>query len=325
LHNYLLIFLQVNTKSSLLTLPTELVEQVATFLSHEDLQAIRLTNSILARKSFRPFASIHFNSIQWARKNHLSHQWSKTTKYLLAERPEFAPYVKNVSIEFMTDPWKVGNLPNPDLYISSLLLFTNIHHLQLNNCSPHLMSSGFEEFGHRLYLPYLETLVVSDARSFGEDAITRFIATMLHRHRSTLTTVELLHISTENYRDWPHILDTASCLSDNAAIHICAPKVRKNHYHISFVPDSTSVDADSVKSLQGPVATSGGPYGLTYHYFSMPGKLKAALTCMARCYRVARSFEEALLFNGDMAQTDLRYGAVFEEWVAFACFDRARW
>jgi hypothetical protein len=301
----------------MVTLATELVEQIATFLSHEDLHAIRLTSFVLAKKSFRRFADIHFSSIQWTRTSHPSPQWSRTAKYLLAERPEFAPYVKDVSIEFATDPWKVENLPSPDQYITSLMLFTNIRHLQMTNCSPHLMSSGFEEFGHNLYLPHLETLVVSDARSFGKDAVTKFITAMLYRHQSTLTAIELLHIGTENYGDWPHILDVASCLSDNASIHICAPKIRRDHCYVSFMPASTDLDAGSVRCLQGPVTTLGGPYGLTLHYFSVPGNLKAALRCMTRYYQIAQTFEEALLFNGDMPPKDPRYAAVLEVWAAW--------
>jgi hypothetical protein len=307
----------VNAKNIMVTLPTELVEQIATFLSHDDLHAIRLTSFILAKKSFRCFAGIHFNSIQWTRTSQPSPQWLRTAKYLLAEQPKFAPYVKEVSIEFATDPWKIRSLPSNDHIITSLMLFTNIRHLQMTNCSPHLMSSGFEEFGRNLYLSHLETLVVSDARSFGKDAVTNFISNMLYRHRRTLTAIELLHISTENYGDWPHILDVASCLSDNASIHICAPKVRRDHCYVSFMPASTDLNAGSVRCLHGPVTTSGGPYGLTLHYFSVPGSLKAALRSMAQSYQIAQSFEEALLFNGDMAPIDPRYTAVLEAWAAW--------
>lgn len=301
----------------MVTIPTELIEQITAFLSPKDLRAIRLTSSVLAQKSFRHFAHKHFNSITWTHAAPSSMLWSKTARLFLAERPECAPYVKDVSVEFSTNPWKVENLPSPGQYIDTLMQFTNIRHLRMTNCSPHLMSSGFEEFSHRLYLPHLETLLISDARSFGKDSVTRFIITMLQWHCRTLKLIELLHIGTENYGDWQHILEAASYLSDNASIHICAPKVRKNHGHVSFSPSSIVPNADSVCSLQGPVAALGGPYRLTVHYFSLPGRLKAALNCMMRCYKVAQSFEEALLFNGDMAQIDPRYPAVLDAWAAW--------
>lgn len=301
----------------MVTIPTELIEKITAFLSPRDLRAVRLTNSTLAKKSFRHFADRHFNSITWTHASHSPIHWSKTGRHYLAERPECAPYVKTVSIEFATNPWKIANLPSPDQYVNNLMLFHNIHTLRLTNCSPHLMSDGFEEFTHGLYLPHLETLLISDARSFGKNSVTRFITTILRKHQRTLKTIELLHIGTEHIGDWPHILEVANCLSDNASIHICGPKVRKNHCYVSFIPPSPIPDYDSVCSLQGPVVTLVGPYRLTYHYFSRPGKLKAALRCMAWCYRVAQSIEEAMLYNGDLAQMDPQYCVVLEAWAAW--------
>lgn len=279
---------------------------------------MRLTNSTLAKKSFRHFADRHFNSITWAHASHSPTYGSKTGRHYLAERPECAPYVRTVSVEFATSPWKIPNLPSPDQYVGNLMLFHNIHNLRLINCSPHLMSNGFEEFTYGLYLPNLETLLISDARSFGKSSVTRFITAMILKHQRTLKTIELLHIGTEHIGDWPHILEAANCLSDNASIHISGPKVRRPYCYVSFIPLSPIPDYDSVCSLQGPVATLGGPYRLTFHYFSRPGKLKAALRCMAWCYRVAQSFEEDLMFNGDLAQTDPQYSVVLEAWTAWS-------
>lgn len=299
------------------SIPTELIEKITALLSPKDLRAVRLASSVLAKKSFRHFADRHFNSITWTHASHSSTEWSKTGRHYLAERPECAPYVRTVSIQFATNPWKIANLPSPDHYVGNLMLFHNIQHLRLTNCSPHLMSNGFEEFTYGLYLPHLETLLISDARSFGKGSVTRFVTTMIVRHQRTLKAIELLHISTEFIDDWPHILEVANCLSDNASIHICGPKVRRNHCHVSFMPPSPVPDYDSICSLQGPVAALGGPYRLTFHYFSRPGKLKAALKCMAWCYRVAQSLEEALLFNGDLALTDPQYLVALEAWAAW--------
>ncbi|TID18957.1 hypothetical protein E6O75_ATG06078 [Venturia nashicola] len=300
------------------SIPTELIEKIAAFLSPKDLRAVRLTNSILAKKSFRHFADCHFNSITWTHAGHSPTQWAKTGRHYLAERRECAPYVRTLSIQFATNPWMIANLPGPEYYVGNLMLFHNLHHLQLTNCSPHLMSNGFEEFTYGLYLPHLETLLISDARSFGKSSVTRFITAMIRKHQRTLKTIELLHISTEHFGDWPHILEVANCLSDNASIHICGPKVRRNHCYVSFIPPSPIPDYyDSVCYLQGPVATLGGPYRLTFHYFSRTGKLKAALRCMAWCYRVAQSLEDALLFNGDLAMTDPQFLVALEAWSAW--------
>ncbi|KAE9992988.1 hypothetical protein EG327_006957 [Venturia inaequalis] len=304
-------------KNTMVSIPTELIEKITAFLSPKDLRAVRLTNSILAKRSFRHFADRHFNSITWTHARHSPTHWAKTGQHYLAERPECAPYVRTVSIQFATNPWKIANLPSPDYYVGNLMLFYNIHNLRLTNCSPHLMSDGFEEFTWDLYLPHLETLLISDARSFGKNSVTRFITAMMMKHQRTLKTIELLHIVTEHIGDWPHILEVANCLSDNASIHICGPMVRRNHSYVSFIPPSSVPDYDSVCSLQGPVATLGGHYRLTFHHFSRPGKLKAALRCMARSYRVAQSWEEALLFNGDLAPTDPQYLAALEAWAAW--------
>jgi hypothetical protein len=301
-------------RSTLLELPTEMLELIASFLDAKELFNLRLSNYEIATKISMAFIDKFVRDLTYHFARETSDWDVSLGRYLhttskkmaaLEKSPHLANRVQSLTLpNFLMDddcPYSlIEQVP------SHIELLTNLRSLCITEAGPkeddHLRCPRMFAYAP---MPHLESLTILESDMITVHCLDQFA----EPHCTILKSVHLnINVDDEDaLGEWNDILEVLKCLRLGTEVVISDPCVYvdfdkfslpNGEYYdhsasVSFTPTKDDEDRDIVRVLQGCWSRGGdafGGLGATggLHYVLYPDKLHKALTCMQRNYKELR-------------------------------------
>lgn len=297
-----------------MSLPTEVVENIAVRLSRTCLLAFRRAHPQLANCSSDAFNKAFLRDIIWF----IGHRTIEAQIRGLLTRPHFASRVVKLRVEPVVVYCHAKCLSMPVVYSQNLpiqqcvALMTSLALLSYGPGSPHTPSPFTPKLHaplakmttlpslrslhlcptHASRKPIRSLLSAFSDRSASEDVnvdLSTLVA-LLSAHKLTLHKVELTMVCLRG--SWLKLLAAVRQLPENCKLQLFAPSFVSNGCEkgVQFLPQSEDVDRDAIK-VEWHLATtwthfSGEKRIVRLGYDTRDNKLHRAVDCMTRSYRV---------------------------------------
>jgi hypothetical protein len=290
-----------DSKHTVLTIPTEIVELIALFLEPEDLIKFRLSNYEIATKTFQAFIDKFVKDLTFIFQYGFGSagQFVQNAPNKMAELkdwPQFAHRVQSLTLRYMDlKPGMDKQMP------THVGLLNNLRSLCLSWVSVEYNSHSYcpERF-LKLPMPHLEIFEIDHGMGIKAHCLSDLIS----NHRKTFKSVQLLSVCVDDREgtgEWDKILEDLKSLCSDATVVISRPfaylnldeslfpDMPEDRYYdhrlgVSFTPTEDDEDANAVRVVKGRLdGLKKETKGL--HYFSQPGHLQRALSCMQRNYK----------------------------------------
>lgn len=255
------------------TVPTELLEQIVSGLANEDIIHLRLTNSAITAKTFRPFAKRFLTNQTWQLAKLLGHkhynlrfdgQVGKIGGLVLV--PKFLPQVKNFELKFANKfevSFRVQALARDINLLENLQSFTFEGAKKpcasgnyFTTSSPNFWSQvGHADLFNQLRLSRLEHLTIKSTCPL----LTETIGNLIQNHQKTLKSVKLIHVSLvddkEVQRDdrskWLSLLPVLKGMQPDAKVKISVPRVLRTFPDSFRIPSTLSFNSGPSNAWYG--------------------------------------------------------------------------
>ncbi|QDS74893.1 hypothetical protein FKW77_003730 [Venturia effusa] len=263
---------------TLLTIPTEILEHIASSCNPKGLLNLRLTNKKVAKRTSDAFLNQFLKCMYWS---------PHTSRNPLVERidalklnPKFAPAVKQLTV-------CLGHTYNDFVYddfANGVAMLQNLRSLTLDR------SFGSYAVKAPITVPQLEVLAVTNC--YGVDC--RLAVALIASHTASLRSILFKNVSLSCYglqdkSAWPKILEAVRLLRADVLLEISVPCT--THYleiwgvlvfFVVFSPPPKVFDPER-HPLHVFIGEKHGWVGV--HYSTIPGELQTSLDFMLRNYK----------------------------------------
>jgi hypothetical protein len=260
-------------------LPVELVDEIVSLLSRQDILTVRLAHPDIAAKSYRAFANIVLGSGPSFNANKASYRRLAA----ICRHPEVSKFIKRISLDTGCPGRRFHRLFDPSKIGRALSKLPNLMTLDMVNCisegSP--CSPCSHALLYNIHIATLQRLCISltniDSKS---------LALLISHHWDTLEVVELKCVTIME-GSWTAVLGAISGLRKNAKVEIFAPC--ECDLDVWFVPKKDDPDAIFIRVVETRRRHGGRTisYNLkSVHKPNIRDGISRGIQCMLRSYRL---------------------------------------
>lgn len=271
-------------KHSLLTIPTEILEKIASFSDSKDILNLRLANKEVAERTFDAFAADFLNRL------HIS--IPRTYVQIMSGfqlSPKFAPAVKHLTVSLF-------GIDDEDSLMEDFAgdagMLQNLRSLTIHWCS-------WRYRAHiSIKLPQLERLAVENCYRLD----CQIVVALIEDHKTSLKSVFIKNMDLYRYGIkekplWFEILDAARTLRPEAQLEVSLPRVGSRSMPSAFVtfsplPEAFDPEIDPLDIFIGDKHNLPG-----LHYSTKPGHLQVSIDFMMLNYKVLYNSEDAARYG----------------------------
>ncbi|TID14533.1 hypothetical protein E2P81_ATG08485 [Venturia nashicola] len=269
-----------NKKQILLTVPTEVLENIASFTGPKDLLNLRLANREVAERTFDAFANVFLETFNWDfERPERNLEWVG----LLKLNSRFALGVKHLNVGIPPQWSRNNQFTNGMRMLQNLRSLKLAHGIWLAPWTPSVIFPRLEEFfvaftkiDYRLAIYFIQAHTASL-----KSVVFRFAA--------------LSASDTGGKAAWLQVLDSCKALRPEAILKISAPMLPGSNTLVYFSPPLREFNPN-IHPLDFFVEGKFCNYGITYS--TRPGNLQMSLDFMIRHYKELGTEEEQREYGG---------------------------
>ncbi|QDS74863.1 hypothetical protein FKW77_003296 [Venturia effusa] len=312
------------------TVPTEIMEAIASEVANEDVLHLRLINATITAKTFRPFADRFLTTQSWslarllaAKHYNLRHDEQAGTIGGLVFVPDFMSHVKHLELKFANHfqvSFRTQALARDISLFDNLQSFT-FEGVEKKSASgdffaktiPNFWSQdGHAELFNQLRLPHLQNLTIKNTNPLHAESICN----MILNHQPTLSSFKLIRVCLIDDKEvrrgerakWLTLLRALKGMQSDARVEISVPRVLRTYTDSFFNQNRGFLGGQNWIGLQAEVSFKSWKDGQNTnsvhimdgmlhgwdgaHYSSVQGQLQQFLDCLIQNYRELFMAEE---------------------------------